>query len=55
MAGGLLTFGFGVIVAYGVALPITLFTGSLIWSQLKEVFLQLKDGGSKALDLDSFG
>ncbi len=55
LAGGFLTFGFGVIVAYGVALPITIFTSSLIWSQLKEVFLQLKHGGSKALDLDSFG
>ncbi len=54
LAGGLLTFGFGVIVAYGVTLPITLLTASLIWSQLKDVFLQLKEGGSKALDLDSF-
>lgn len=55
LAGGFLTFGFGVIVSYGVALPITLFTAALIWAQLKEVFLQLKEGGSKALDLDSFG
>ena len=55
LAGGFLTFGFGVIVAYGVALPITILTGSLIWSQLKEVFLQLRDGGSQALDLDNFG
>ena len=55
LAGGFLTFGFGTIVAYGVTLPIALFTGSLIWSQLKEVFIQYKKGGFKALDLDSFG
>ena len=52
LAGGLLTFGFGIIPSYGVALPLTLFTASLIWSQLQEVLLQLKQGGSKALDLE---
>ncbi|MGF1541185.1 MAG: hypothetical protein ACFCU5_12165 [Pleurocapsa sp.] len=55
LAGGFLTFGFGIIVAYGITLPITLFTASLIWSQLQEVFLQFKKGGFKAIDLDSFG
>jgi hypothetical protein len=51
LGGGLLTFGFGVISSYGVALPLTLFTASLVWSQLQEVLWQLKQGGSEALDL----
>jgi hypothetical protein len=55
LAGGFLTFGFGIIVAYGVTLPIMLFTASFMWSQLQEVFLQFKEGGFKAIDLDSFG
>jgi hypothetical protein len=54
LAGGFLILGFGIIPSYGVALPLTLFTGSLIWVQLSDVFLQLKEGGSKALDLDDF-
>lgn len=54
LAGGLLIFGFGVIVSYGFALPLTIFTASLIWSQLQDVFLQLKEGGFQAIDLDNF-
>lgn len=55
LGGGFLIFGFGIIPSFGVALPITLFTCSLIWSQLSDVFRQLKQGGIKAIDLDSFG
>lgn len=55
LAGGFLIFGFGIIPSFGVALPIALFTCSLIWGQLSDVFRQLKQGGIKAIDLDSFG
>lgn len=55
LGGGFLIFGFGIISSYGVALIITIFTCSLIWDQLSDVFRQLKQGGVKAIDLDSFG
>lgn len=50
LGGGLLILGFGIIPSYGVALLLTLFTGSLVWDQIKEVLLQIKEGGSKSLD-----
>ena len=52
LGGGLLILGFGIIPSYGVGLFITLFTASLFWKQIDEVLLQLKEGGSKALELD---
>lgn len=52
LGGGLLIFGFGIIPSYGVALLLTLFTGSLVWGQMNEVLLQLKEGGSEALKLE---
>ena len=52
LGGGLLILGFGIIPSYGVALLLTLFTGSLVWDQINDVLLQLKEGGSKALELD---
>ncbi len=55
LAGGFLIFGFGIISSFGVALPIAIFTCALIWDQLGEVFRQVKEGGIKAIDLDSFG
>ncbi len=52
LGGGLLVLGFGIIPSYGVALLLTLFTASLVWDQINDVLLQLKEGGSKALELD---
>ena len=52
LGGGLLVLGFGIIPSYGVSLLLTLFTGSLVWDQINDVLLQLKEGGSKALELD---
>jgi len=52
LGGGLLVLGFGLIPAYGVALLLTLFTGGLVWDQINDVLQQLKEGGSKALELD---
>jgi hypothetical protein len=52
LGGGLFVLGFGIISSFGVALLLTLFTASLVWDQLGEVLLQLKEGGSQALDLE---
>jgi hypothetical protein len=52
LGGGLLVLGFGFIPAYGVALLLTLFTSGLVWDQINDVLQQLKEGGSKALELD---
>lgn len=52
LGGGLLVLGFGFIPAYGVALLLTLFTSGLVWDQINDVLKQLKEGGSKALELD---
>lgn len=52
LGGGLQTFGFGSIPAYGVALLIATFTAGLVWDQINDVFSQLKEGGSEALSLD---
>lgn len=52
IAGGLEIFSVDRLLAYLIALPLTLFTSSLIWSQLGNVLRELELGGSKALDLD---
>ena len=52
LGGGLQSFGFGVIPAYGVALLIATFTAGLVWDQINDVMKQLKEGGSEALSLD---
>jgi hypothetical protein len=41
-------------LGYIISIPLSGFIGRLIWKQLGEVLLQLKQGGSKAIDLDSF-
>jgi hypothetical protein len=41
-------------LAYGIALPLTIFCGALVWTQLGQLLEQLEQGGSKALDLDIF-
>jgi hypothetical protein len=55
LASGVSIFGFPTPLAYGISLPLTLFIGWLVWSQLGKILVQLEQGGSKALDLDSFG
>ena len=54
LASGLEIFSFMPSISYLVAIPLTIFTGSLVWSQLSKVLQQLKQGGSQALDLDDF-
>ena len=52
LGGGLLVLVLGIIPAYGFALLLTLFTGGLVWDQINDVLKQLKEGGSKALELE---
>lgn len=54
LSAGLEIFGFPSWLSYGISLPLTLFIGWLVWSQLGQVLSQLEKGGSKALDLDSW-
>jgi hypothetical protein len=55
LGSGMEIFGFSSKMAYAISLPLTLFIGWLIWSQLGKVLIQLERGGSQALDLDSLG
>lgn len=54
LASGVQIFGFPTKLAYAIALPLTIFIGILVWSQLGKNLVELERGGSKALDLDSF-
>jgi hypothetical protein len=54
LAAGLQIFGFPSVLALGIALPLTVLSGGLVWFQLGRVLQQLEQGGSAALDLDSF-
>lgn len=53
LSAGLEIFGFPSWLSYSVSLPLTLFIGFLVWSQLSKLLNQLERGGSKALDLDA--
>ena len=54
LSAGLEIFTLPMSLGYAISIPLTLFIGWLIWSQLGNVLSQLEKGGSKALDLDSF-
>lgn len=54
LASGVQLFGFPTQIAYAIAVPLTILTGLLVWSQLGKILVQLERGGSKALDLDFF-
>ncbi|MDI9635390.1 hypothetical protein QQ054_15415 [Oscillatoria amoena NRMC-F 0135] len=55
LSAGLEVFGFPGAIAYAISLPLTLFISGLVWYQLGQILIQLERGGSKALDLDSWG
>lgn len=55
LASGVQIFGLPADFAYVLSFPLTLLTGLLVWWQLGKNLVQLEQGGSKALDLDSFG
>lgn len=54
LASGLVIFGFPTGLSYLTSIVLTIATGILIWTQLGKLLLMLEQGGSKALDLDSF-
>jgi uncharacterized protein (DUF2062 family) len=55
LAAGVEIFGFPTQLAYAIALPLTIGTTWLVWWQLGKILTQLEQGGSAALDLDSWG
>lgn len=54
LASGMEFFGFSAKLSYVLSLPLTIFTSWLVWYQLGKILIQLEQGGSQALDLDSF-
>ncbi|MFB2875254.1 hypothetical protein [Floridanema aerugineum] len=54
LGSGLEIFGFPTWLSYAISIPLTVFMGWLVWSQLGKLLMQLNKGGSRALDLDSF-
>ena len=54
LASGMEIFGFPKLLSYALALPLTILTGWLVWTQLGKLLIELERGGSQALDLDSF-
>lgn len=54
LASGVEIFLMNPWVSYAIALPMTIFIGALVWTQLGKLLDQLQKGGSKAIDLDAF-
>lgn len=54
LSSGMEIFGFPAQLAYLISIPLTAATAGLVWSQLGKILVQLEQGGSQALDLDSF-
>ena len=54
LAGGLEIFILNRWLSYALSLPLTIFTGALVWQQLGKLLIQLKEGGSQSIDLDAF-
>ncbi|BAU09836.1 hypothetical protein LEP3755_03110 [Leptolyngbya sp. NIES-3755] len=55
LGAGVEIFGIPTAFAYGVSLPLTIGTAWLVWWQLGKILTQIEQGGSAALDLDSWG
>ena len=53
LGSGMEIFGFSTELSYAIAVPLTIGTSWLVWSQLGKILVQLERGGSQALDLDS--
>ncbi|NEO99535.1 MAG: hypothetical protein F6K58_12815 [Symploca sp. SIO2E9] len=53
LTSGLEVFGFPAWLSFAVSISLTFLIGSLIWSQLGKLLIQLEKGGSRALDLDT--
>lgn len=53
LSAGLEIFGFPALLAYAVALPLTLLIGLLVWLQLRSMFALVERQGFEAIDIDS--
>ncbi|UBF25173.1 hypothetical protein K9N68_26655 [Kovacikia minuta CCNUW1] len=53
LSSGVEIFGFPTRLAYMISIPLTVLISGLIWRQLGVNLVQLEQGGSQALDLDS--
>ncbi len=54
LASGLIIFGFPTWLSFILSTVLTIATSLLIWFQLGKLLLMLEQGGSQALDLDSW-
>ena len=54
LGSGMEIFGFSTKLSYVLSVPLSILTSWLVWSQLGKILIQLDQGGSQALDLDSF-
>jgi len=55
LSAGIEVFGFPGLIAYIVALPLTLFLGILIWRQLGSMLTLAEKEGFAAIDIDRWG
>ena len=53
LASGLNIFGLPLQFSYITSIVLTIMTGVLVWSQLRNLLLLLQEGGSRAIDLDA--
>jgi hypothetical protein len=53
LASGLNIFGLPLQFSYITSVVLTIVTGLLVWSQLRNLLLLLEQGGSSAIDLDA--
>jgi hypothetical protein len=53
LASSLQIFSLSASFSYILSLLMTLLVNGLVWAQLQKLLVQLEQGGSKALDLDS--
>jgi hypothetical protein len=53
LASGLSIYGIPSRFSYMVAVPLTIGTGVLVWTQLRNLLQLLQQGGSQAIDLDA--
>ncbi len=54
LGSGLMIFGFAAVPCYLLSLILTIVISVLVWFQLGKLLLMLEQGGSQALDLDSW-
>ena len=53
LGSGLYIFGLPLQFSYIASIALTILTGVLVWSQLRNLLLLLQQGGSRAIDLDA--